>query len=111
MNLPAQTPPEGIRLAIAPGHAAAARTTPIPRMAVARSIFKQKTASELKECDWSSDVCSSDLHRPAQGREGELADLHLQALGARLGLRQRSEERRVGKECRSRWSPHHLKKI
>src|SRR6266849_4597916 len=22
----------------------------------------------------------------------------------------RSEERRVGKECRSRWSPHHLKK-
>src|SRR5947208_13683327 len=23
---------------------------------------------------------------------------------------QRSEERRVGKECRSRWSPHHLKK-
>src|SRR3712207_9163853 len=22
---------------------------------------------------------------------------------------QRSEERRVGKECRSRWSPHHLK--
>src|SRR3712207_1491545 len=24
--------------------------------------------------------------------------------------RQRSEERRVGKECRSRWSPYHLKK-
>src|SRR5207245_9626011 len=23
----------------------------------------------------------------------------------------RSEERRVGKECRSRWSPYHLKKI
>ena len=22
-------------------------------------------------------------------------------------LRQRSEERRVGKECRSRWSPYH----
>src|SRR2546430_17722030 len=22
----------------------------------------------------------------------------------------RSEERRVGKECRSRWAPHHLKK-
>ena len=26
------------------------------------------------------------------------------ALGAGLG---RSEERRVGKECRSRWSPYH----
>src|SRR3989449_11319708 len=24
-----------------------------------------------------------------------------------LGYRQRSEERRVGKECRSRWSPYH----
>ena len=24
-------------------------------------FFKQKTAYELKECDWSSDVCSSDL--------------------------------------------------
>ena len=23
------------------------------------------------------------------------------------GFRQRSEERRVGKECRSRWSPYH----
>src|SRR5258708_31130364 len=28
---------------------------------------------------------------------------------ARL-LRRRSEERRVGEECRSRWSPYHLKK-
>ena len=25
-------------------------------------FFKQKTAYEIKECDWSSDVCSSDLH-------------------------------------------------
>ena len=23
--------------------------------------FKQKTAYEISECDWSSDVCSSDL--------------------------------------------------
>src|SRR2546427_7967646 len=35
--------------------------------------------------------------------------------GARGGqapapLGRRSEERRVGKECRSRWSPYHLKK-
>src|ERR1051326_2766157 len=34
-------------------------------------FFKQKTAYEIKECDWSSDVCSSDLsrRRRAQGRE------------------------------------------
>ena len=24
-------------------------------------FFKQKKAYEIKECDWSSDVCSSDL--------------------------------------------------
>src|SRR5439155_10716787 len=28
-------------------------------------------------------------------------------LGASLRLVRRSEERRVGKECRSRWSPYH----
>ena len=27
-------------------------------------FFKQKTAYEIKECDWSSDVCSSDLCVP-----------------------------------------------
>src|ERR1041385_2301029 len=26
---------------------------------------------------------------------------------ARYGVKDRSEERRVGKECRSRWSPYH----
>ena len=26
-------------------------------------FFKQKTAYEIKECDWSSDVCSSDLRK------------------------------------------------
>ena len=29
------------------------------------------------------------------------------AAGNSLGLYGRSEERRVGKECRSRWSPYH----
>ena len=35
-------------------------------------FFKQKTAYEIKECDWSSDVCSSDLcyryYHPTLGR-------------------------------------------
>ena len=30
-------------------------------------FFKQKTAYEIKECDWSSDVCSSDLPEAAGG--------------------------------------------
>ena len=25
-------------------------------------FFKQKTAYEIYQCDWSSDVCSSDLY-------------------------------------------------
>ena len=28
-------------------------------------------------------------------------------LGVITGVKDRSEERRVGKECRSRWSPYH----
>ena len=33
-------------------------------------FFKQKTAYEIKECDWSSDVCSSDLSAERSGHEG-----------------------------------------
>src|SRR6266403_5074364 len=56
--------------------------------------------------DWSSDVCSSDLmtrlkiSRPSWSVPNQCADDG--------GFR--SEERRVGKECRSRWSPDHSKK-
>src|SRR3712207_8367777 len=85
--------------------------------------------------DWSSDVCSSDLgdnHQPpplflqsssGRGQGGGLARAgralhhHQQPVpGERgrgrclTGVQPRSEERRVGKECRSRWSPYHLKK-
>ena len=28
-------------------------------------FFKQKTAYEIYQCDWSSDVCSSDLKQQA----------------------------------------------
>src|SRR2546426_1381320 len=50
--------------------------------------------------DWSSDVCSSDRS------EEHTSELQSPCnLVCRIILR--SEERRVGKECRSRWSPHH----
>src|SRR3546814_8860094 len=29
-------------------------------------FFKQKTAYEMRISDWSSDVCSSDLHHPEE---------------------------------------------
>src|SRR3546814_5694471 len=73
-------------------------------------FFKQKTAYEMRISDWSSDVCSSDLtFGIASGRADKTRC-------RRCGLRrrpadQRSEERRVGKQCvstcRSRWSPYH----
>jgi len=31
-------------------------------------FFKQKTAYEISVCDWSSDVCSSDLVEPGMVR-------------------------------------------
>src|SRR5438445_3949999 len=73
--------------------------------------------------DWSSDVCSSDLPREWRavhpstpyGRETEAFLKHYAQDLVRRGVpldswtaeQVRSEERRVGKECRSRWSPDH----
>src|SRR5258705_4615334 len=82
--------------------------------------------------DWSSDVCSSDLIHAAPlelSRLVRFVTIHMALLTELTGLRpeiackeqspaapsggnnltqfQRSEERRVGKECRSRWSPYH----
>src|SRR6266576_1698298 len=53
-----------------------------------------------------SDVCSSDLRRRFLARvRGRPAAARPLPRAARR--RRRSEERRVGKECRSRWSPYH----
>src|SRR3546814_20718086 len=98
-------------------------------------FFKQKTAYEMRISDWSSDVCSSDLHYSGWAGSLALAIIvipvvvrstdnmlslvpnTLREAAAALGCPQwrivmfRSEERRVGKECvstcRSRWSPYH----
>src|SRR5207248_5995120 len=75
--------------------------------------------------DWSSDVCSSDLHQPLAGRRAQ-APVSADRLPAREvrhsrqggggrvrpepHVAHRSEERRVGKECRSWWWSEHLKK-
>src|SRR3546814_6716746 len=45
-------------------------------------FFKQKTAYEMRISDWSSDVCSSDLHQRAQVVQGQVAGvLDLEAEG------------------------------
>src|ERR1051326_1868315 len=44
-------------------------------------FFKQKTAYEIKECDWSSDVCSSDLPLYVEMAVGSLGEtVEVQAL-------------------------------
>src|SRR2546430_11550380 len=51
-----------------------------------------------------------DSHDPLaaeQRRLGELCDRALEQLRIDGRQAERSEERRVGKECRSRWSPYH----
>src|SRR2546429_6068305 len=80
--------------------------------------------------DWSSDVCSSDLEKHVRAlacffssderraeEARESANMFLsQAESKSIVIKKfttsffpyvRSEERRVGKECRSRWSPYH----
>src|SRR5438094_8568534 len=59
--------------------------------------------------DWSSDVCSSDLKAKSDlGWEPQIAFDH--GLRDLISWAERSEERRVGKECRSGWAPDHGKK-
>src|SRR5215211_8690901 len=71
-------------------------------------FFSSRRRHTRSLCDWSSDVCSSDLFAAEkadlQRRGLIIADFDL------LIAAKRSEERRVGKECRSRWSPYHSKK-
>src|SRR5256885_8880108 len=94
-------------------------------------FFSSRRRHTRLQGDWSSDVCSSDLSSwpvsldaPVSGQEdatdlGNLLgerDPAMESMDDRVTLatllphlpeRERSEERRVGKECRSRWSPYH----
>src|SRR2546427_1918234 len=90
-------------------------------------FFSSRRRHTRFDCDWSSDVCSSDLAEDELARASlgdEAPAVHdgeprAQPLGLLHEMRGeddgfppgeellRSEERRVGKECRSRWSPYH----
>src|SRR5256885_6248138 len=93
-------------------------------------FFSSRRRHTRLQGDWSSDVCSSDLTRSlAEGVRvfaisivisiilgtGEVASIVLIVgltlfytfEGGMTAVIWRSEERRVGKECRSRWSPYH----
>src|SRR2546430_7041029 len=95
-------------------------------------FFSSRRRHTRFDCDWSSDVCSSDLSGlidrtlGVQVLEGEgdgavtasdataaassaAPDTSLRNVrgDAPITVDVRSEERRVGKEGRSRWSPYH----
>src|SRR2546421_6351212 len=91
-------------------------------------FFSSRRRHTRSDRDWSSDVCSSDLFSTGVGGafrgkwdapEGNGTTLAAQLTNLRTGHAyinfhttqfgggERSEERRVGKECRSRWSPYH----
>src|SRR5205085_5853205 len=96
-------------------------------------FFSSRRRHTRFDCDWSSDVCSSDLNSHRLSRGGvrptitdanlllgrlnpnkllavdvpvsldRIADAFVAHVGTKLDLdATRSEERRVGKECRSR---------
>src|SRR5256886_4255511 len=91
-------------------------------------FFSSRRRHTRFDCDWSSDVCSSDLfisddvlHKNElsilwvatprrtyyRATSGVTDHKSLRFLPKRNCMLSRSEERRVGKECRSRWSPYH----
>src|SRR5260221_10705969 len=95
-------------------------------------FFSSRRRHTRSLCDWSSDVCSSDLlglrdavlHHLLRlvgvGAQAESDGQRHHAVAGGLAahvehafdavdllFQRRSEERRVGKECRSRWSPYH----
>ena len=71
-------------------------------------FFRQKTAYGLSRSDWSSDVGLpiDTLLINGTGRTDFQNGSSKDAYNS-LFNNLRSEERRVGKECRSRWSPYH----
>src|SRR5205085_9119895 len=80
-------------------------------------FFSSRRRHTRFDCDWSSDVCSSDLssslfqksrkpgtRRNRFSRRRRFSECCRPAFGQSAFESIRSEERRVGKECKSRWS-------
>src|SRR5205807_4430934 len=89
-------------------------------------FFSSRRRHTRLQGDWSSDVCSSDLAQARTARrdggnflkqfptilarifpKNEKAPRDSRGLPPSPFLAKRSEERRVGKECRSRWARYH----
>src|SRR5207249_8723945 len=69
-------------------------------------FFSSRRRHTRSKRDWSSDVCSSDLLSPVMAITGRTTTA-MKYPSTIMGPRKRSEERRVGKECRSRGLAYH----
>src|SRR5207237_3096654 len=84
-------------------------------------FFSSRRRHTRFKCDWSSDVCSSDLSRLVpffiklychgffERDQPAMIGEEMQRFLEEALEEARSEERRVGKECRCRWAPYHGK--
>src|SRR5206468_7793661 len=79
-------------------------------------FFSSRRRHTRSDRDWSSDVCSSDLAPTRVSTQPQSRATGSVLITSRPTARSwpsgptRSEERRVGKECRSRWGPDDEKK-
>src|ERR1039457_3714362 len=75
---------------------------PAPPMGWARWMHE-----EIEHATFVLVVCTDVYKRRAEGKEEPGRGLGANREGLIIDNNIRSEERRVGKECRSRWSPYH----
>src|SRR6266536_723761 len=80
---------------------------PITRVAAFAFLFSSRTRHTPSTRDWSSDVCSSDLTPSERSAALRSPSLRSRARSSGSSVTVGSEERRVGKECRSGGSPYH----
>src|SRR5438132_13811793 len=74
-------------------------------------FFSSRRRHTRSLCDWSSDVCSSDLQLANAGDPTNDASLVWPDDRRTIEMGTiRSEERRVGKECRARWPQYDYEK-
>ena len=68
----------------------------------ANRIARDQLDEQKRMNQWEKDKYDTTLKN-----QGEAMNTLGNAFGKALDANTRSEERRVGKECRSRWSPYH----
>ena len=75
------------------------------------SVKRKEVSQRLKEAISYGDLSENAEYTAAKDEqaelEAEITKLEMMMRNATIISLCRSEERRVGKECRSRWSPYH----